>query len=88
MTEAIINNGTTHNAMCLRILNQLASLSLHFDFSIVAQYIPGSQNVIADTISRLYEPSMQQKLQKLLSVFRNAYYLPYHISPRAILSLL
>ena len=87
VTEAIINNGTTHNLTCLKILQELASLALHFDFSITAVYIPGSKNTIADTISRLSEPQMWDKLSGILKTSHSKYFLPNHMSRNAFLSL-
>lgn len=65
-TEAVINNGTARNSTCLNLLKHLASLSLQFNFTISACYVPGVDNIVADTISRLHEPG---KIRQLACLF-------------------
>ena len=68
VTEAAVNNGTARNSACLHLLKHLAGLALQFNFNISAVYIPGVDNTIADTISRLHEPGKLNLLSSLLNV--------------------
>ena len=56
MMEAVINNGTAQNSTRLDLLKHFASLAFQFNFTISASYMPGVDNIMADTISRLHEP--------------------------------
>ena len=67
VTAAVINNGTARNSTCLDLLKHLASLALEFNFTISASYIPGIDNVMADTISRLHEPGKTDLLVNLFN---------------------
>ena len=68
VTEAVVNNGTARNSTCLHLLKHLAALALQFNFNISAVHIPGVDNTIADTISRLHEPGKLNWLSCLLNV--------------------
>ena len=68
VTEAVINNGTARNSTCLELLKHLASLVLQFSFTISAAYIPGIENIMADTISCLHEPGKFDLLGTLFNV--------------------
>ena len=68
VTEAAVNNGTARNSTCLHFLKHLAALALQFNFNIRAVYIPGVDNTIADTISRLHEPGKLNLLSSYLNV--------------------
>ena len=68
VTEAAVNNGTARNSTCLHFLKHLAALALQFNFNISAVYIPGVDNTIADTISRLHEPGKLNLLSSHLNV--------------------
>lgn len=54
--KAIINKGTTNNSTIMAFLRLLFWLSAIYNFRITAVYIPGTENTIADNISRLHEP--------------------------------
>ena len=68
VTEAAVNNGTARNSTCLHFLKHLAALALQFNFNISAVYIPGVDNTIADTISRLHEPGKLNLLSSHLNM--------------------
>ena len=68
VTEAAVNNDTARNSTCLHLLKHLAALALQFNFDISAVYIPGVDNTIADTISRLHEPGKLNWLSCVLNV--------------------
>ena len=63
MMEAVINNATAQNSTCLDLLKHLASLAFQFNFTMRASYIPGVDNIMADTISCLHEPGKSNFLQ-------------------------
>ena len=56
VTQGVINKGSARNTTCLHLLQLLASLAVDYGFTISAEHIPGHNNVLADTISRLHEP--------------------------------
>ena len=82
-----LNNQTTVNAVALSILKELAELAIYFDFSVVGQHIPGRDNVMADTISRLHEDRMLHKLFSMLCKSRVFYYLHNHMSDNSLMTL-
>ena len=53
----MINKGTTSNTVVMKALHRLFWLSAMFNFRIVARYIPGKSNVVADAFSRLHSSS-------------------------------
>ena len=54
---AMINKGTTSNTVVMKALRRLFWLSALFNFRIVARYIPGKSNGVADAFSRLHSSS-------------------------------
>ena len=53
----MINKGSTWNSIVMEALHRLVWLSATFNFRLVAQYIPGSSNGVADAFSQLHSPS-------------------------------
>ena len=51
-----INKGTAHSQVVMTELRHLFWLSTAYNFHIKAIYLPGSQNIVADAISRLHDP--------------------------------
>ena len=68
-TVSIINKGTTKNIIVMVFLRLLFWLSATYNFRITARHIRGSDNVTADAISRLHEPSSIQTFYNLLCMF-------------------
>ncbi|MEW8548538.1 MAG: reverse transcriptase domain-containing protein [Candidatus Thiodiazotropha sp.] len=56
VTVASINKGTSRNSVVMRCLRNLFWLSATNNFHLTARYIPGIQNVAADSASRLHTP--------------------------------
>ena len=54
---AMINKGTASNTVMMKALRRLFWLSAMFNFRIVARYIPGKSNGVADAFSRLHSSS-------------------------------
>ena len=52
----IINNGSTSHPIIMQELRSLFWLSARHNFRITAEYLPGTQNEVADAISRLHDP--------------------------------
>jgi len=63
----IINKGTTANDLIMYELRKLFWLSAHFNFHISAVYVPGEQNTLADSISRLHDPKHLLTFYSLLT---------------------
>lgn len=57
----MINKGTSSSKAALAVLKDLSFISLTWNFSISASYIPGHQNDVADSISRLQLPGQIQR---------------------------
>lgn len=62
----IINKGTTRNAILMHELRQLFWLSATHNFHITARYVPGTQNDLADAISRLHQPALLVKFYEIM----------------------
>ena len=90
--RAYIQKGTTKNPYLLPWVRELHLWSLMFNFDIEANWIPGTENVMADAISRLhidvYKKFFMSMLQiSNLSCLNNfLYLLPQHMSHKSILS--
>ena len=65
-TVSCINRGSSRNCYLMRYLRYMFWLSATYNFRISARHVPGIDNVIADRISRLHEPSARYELFELL----------------------
>jgi hypothetical protein len=65
-TMSIINKCTSRNRLVMDRLRDMFWASVANNFIVKAIYMPGVKHVLADTISRMHEPRMLNKLQKLL----------------------
>ena len=54
--RAAFDKGTTRSELAMRMVRELIWLSAMHNFEIVGLHIPGYQNVLPDTISRLHQP--------------------------------
>ena len=52
-TKATLNKGTCKNTFLMPFLRHLCSLSSMYNFQFVCHYIPGIENIFADSVSRL-----------------------------------
>lgn len=68
VTKAIINKGSARNMTCLHLLQLLGALAVDYGFTVSAVHIPGRDNVLADTISRLHEPGCLDRLCSMLQI--------------------
>lgn len=82
MTCHILNTRRATNQVAINLLQTLANLATLHDVTIKGHYIPGPQNVIADSISRLHTPGQTLHLSALLSPAQSCvlYYIPHHMS--------
>lgn len=87
VTVAAINNATTFNSTSLNILKSLASLSIMFDFSIIATHIPGVTNFSADCISRFHDFTMLYKFFDYVKTNKCIYFLHQHMSYLSLISI-
>ena len=87
VAKAIINKGTTNNKVVMQVLRDLFWLSVLHNFDIIAEYVPGKINDMADAISRLHEPGQLLRLDSLLGHSLSLWQLPYHVSYNAHLAL-
>ena len=87
VTLGVINKGSARNQTCLQLLQLLARLSMQHGFVISARHIPGDDNTLADTISRLHEPNNAAMLCSMLQCLYTPYDLLCHMSERSWFSL-
>ena len=59
---SVINNQRAPNSHSASLLQRIASCAMYYDFTIEAVHIPGTQNGLADAISRLHEPGQFYRL--------------------------
>ena len=59
---AIINKGSSRDPLVMESLRRIFWLSATFNFRLHAVYLPGEENVLADSVSRLHEKCHQNKL--------------------------
>ncbi|MES9879857.1 MAG: reverse transcriptase domain-containing protein [Sedimenticola sp.] len=62
VTVASINKGTSRNATVMQCLREFFWLSAKHNFHLTAKHIPGVQNFVADSASRLHSPGHLQRL--------------------------
>jgi hypothetical protein len=92
-TAAAINNGTCRGSDALPILQELSYLSLAYDFALEAIFIPGVDNNLADSISRLYMPGQFARMFAHIDHWYHpcapptGYWLPYHMTLKSMCSL-
>jgi hypothetical protein len=90
---AAINNGTSLCTDVVHILQELSYLALAHDFVIEATFIPGKDNDLADSISRLYMPGQIARMFTCLADWHKphtppaGYWLPHHMSVKTMFSL-
>ena len=87
VTQGVINKGSARNSTCLHLLQLLGSLAVDYGFTISAEHIPGHNNVLADTISRLHEPGSLDRLCSMLHLPPPPPYFHPHMSLKSWLSL-
>ena len=84
----IIRNGTTKHPLVMEYLRELFWIASTYNFDICTSFIKGSDNILADTISRLNEVGRFTQLQSLLWQFfhvnLNVLQLRFHLSHAAI----
>lgn len=85
VAAAIVNKGTTRCPIIMEWLWELFWLSEYYDFHLIVDHIPGSLNVIADSISRLDETCHQDTLRAWLSQSSSSTIdLSSHMSPLSL----
>ncbi len=62
VTVASINKGTSRNAIVMQCLREFFWLSATYNFHLTARHIPGVQNFVADSASRLHMPGHLDRL--------------------------
>ena len=67
--KSVINKGTSRNSLVMHALGELFWLPAIYNFHIKADYVPGSDNIVADAISRVASPG---GLDMLASVLGNS----------------
>ena len=85
VAAAIVNKGTTPCPIIMEWLWELFWLSEYYGFHLTVDHIPGSLNVIADSISRLDEKCHQDTLRAWLSQSSSSTLdLSSHMSPLSL----
>ena len=83
MTCHILNSRRAYNTQAVKLVQQLAALATQFNVAIRGYYVPGIENEITDSISRLNARGQAQRLSALLAAFNSCftlYYVPFHMS--------
>ena len=65
---SILNKGSSRNPLVMEYLRQVFWFPAMYNFRIQAVYHPGSENYMADAISRLHEPYYTKHLLPLLNI--------------------
>lgn len=93
-TEAILNKGACHDETLMYLLRGIFWLSKGFHFNVRCEYVPGSLNHIADSISRIHAKGHMLYWYSVISNAR-PFTVPLfmslcqgHMSSRALFSLL
>ena len=79
----MINKGSSRNLLANRILHSIGFLSLKYDFTLEACFIPGRHNDMADAISRLHLPGQIHRFFALLwehGLVTKGFWMQYHMS--------
>ena len=81
------NKGTSRHPAAMETLHSIGYLALKYDFDLQLQYIPGLQNNLADSISRIHLPGQIHRFISLL--WRLGYepygfWLPFHMSMKSV----
>ena len=66
-TVSCINRCSSRSPLLMKCLRYIFWLSAIYNFRLTVSYIPGIQNALADTISRLHEPYSVYCLQDVLA---------------------
>jgi hypothetical protein len=65
--KSIVNKGTSKNPKIMPLIRKLFWLSALYNFYLKVEFIPGADNIMADTISRLHENGNLCKLEALIN---------------------
>ena len=67
-TVAMITKGSTKHPVAMEALRCFFWLSASYGFHLTGRYVPGTQNVAADSASRLLEPGQLDRLLNNLPI--------------------
>lgn len=84
VTVASLNKGTSRNREIMKCLRSLFWLSAKFNFHLTAKFLPGTQNILADSASRLHLPGYH----KILMPYTDCSPLALHMSSNSFHFLL
>ena len=77
----IINKGTCRDPVVMAALRRISMLSARYNFRIQAKYYPGSENIVADAVSRLHEPRGFERLQNAVRIHPSTNGIPVNEHP-------
>ena len=83
-TVAGVNRGSSRSPVIMKYLRYMFWLSAVYNFRLTAMHIPGTDNVLADKLSRLHEPYSRNLLSMLLA----AEPLAWHMTINAFVCIL
>ena len=67
-TQHLLNKATSRDHIVMSWLREIFWLSATFNFHLTARYIPGHENVISDTLSRLHDKQHKQNLLHVVPI--------------------
>ena len=71
--KAVLNKGRSKNVFINKCLRRMFWLSVQYNFTVRAIYVPGQINMIPDTISRLHEKGKCKMLFELLANWSHSF---------------
>ena len=84
VTVSALNKGTCRNDIVMKCIRSLFWLSARFNFHLTARFLPGVQNIAADSASRLHSPAYLETLWP----YTDGSPLQLHMSHQTLLFLL
>ena len=77
--QVVIKNGSVHHTTCFHVLQLLFPYAVDYGFAISAEHKPSHKDVLADTMSCLYDPGSLDRLSSMLYLPLTPSFPPQHV---------